>query len=130
AGSQQKKPGGAMNADAAEITQALVQKHGEAARPRAERGVKQVLAMWRPEDGDEQALKKLVLENFAADEGARKTLLDRYQEAFEQISGHMLEIGRGLRSHTELEIGALLPIDHLFAAFAPGAHLEEDLFES
>src|SRR5437868_14860987 len=60
----------------------LVQKHGEAARARAERGVKQVLAMWRPEDGDDAAARALAVEHFVSGRDAMKTLLGRYEEAF------------------------------------------------
>jgi hypothetical protein len=119
-----------MRPNANDVVAELVKKHGEPARPRAERGIKQVLAMWRAEDGDEAALRKLAVEHFTADPEALKTLLARYEEAFEQLDGHLLEIGRAMRMHTDLEIGPLLPIDHLFGAFEVAAHTSEDLFQS
>src|SRR5205085_2241178 len=106
----------------------LVEKHGEPARARAGRGVKQVLAMWRAEDGDDAAVRAFAVEHFASGADALKTLLGRYEEAFEQLDGHLLEIGRAFRSHNELELGPQLPIDHLFAAFEVSAHVSEDLF--
>ena len=109
---------------AAELVAALVRKHGEPARARAERGVRQVLALWRPQDGDARAF---VEDSFAADP---TPLLERFSRAFEQIDGHLLEIGRALRSWSELELGPQLPVDSLFAAVDVGAHLSDDLFDS
>src|SRR5262245_28308140 len=47
-------PGGGATpaADAQGLVEALVSKHGEAVRPRTEKGVAQVVAFWRNEDGD------------------------------------------------------------------------------
>src|SRR5215469_6308451 len=51
-------PGGgaAPAASAPGLVETLVRLHGEPVRPRAERGVKQVRAFWRTEDGDATAL--------------------------------------------------------------------------
>ena len=113
--------------DAAALVAALVQKHGEASRARAERGVKQVAAYWRAEDGD---LRGFVEESFVAEGPAQEALLKRFSMAFEQIDGHFLEIGRALRSWSELELGPQLPVDQLFAGLDLGAHASEDLFAS
>ncbi len=117
-------PPPAKTAPASELVAALVQKHGEASRARAERGVKQVLALWRPQDGD---LRAFIESSFIADPAL---LLQRFSKAFEQIDGHLLEIGRALRSWNELELGPQLPVDQLFASVDVGAHLSDDLFDS
>ena len=109
---------------AGELVAALVQKHGEASRARAERGVRQLLALWRPQDGDARAF---VESSFAADPGP---LLERFSRALEQVDGHLLEVGRALRSWSELELGPQLPVDALFASMDVGAHLSDDLFDS
>ena len=113
--------------DAPSLVAALVQRHGEASRARAERGVKQVTAYWRPEDGD---LRGFALESFVADAPGQEALLKRFSMAFEQIDGHFLEIGRALRSWSELELGPQLPVDQLFAGLDLSAHASEDLFAS
>ena len=116
--------------DAPALVQALVQKHGEGSRARAGRGVKQVAAFWRSEDGDAAALRSFVLESFVADAPAQEALLKRFSMAFEQIDGHFNEIGRALRSWSELELGPQMPVDQLFAAMDLSAHASEDLFAS
>src|SRR5438067_2533621 len=123
-----EKPAAAVQekpVDQAALVAALVQKHGESARARAERGVKQVAAFWRAQDGDAAALKAFVEESFADDPDP---LLKRFSSAFEQIDGHLNEIGRALRSWSEVELGPELPVDQTFAALDVGAHLSEDLF--
>ncbi|MFN2546974.1 MAG: hypothetical protein ABR567_06060 [Myxococcales bacterium] len=111
--------------DQSALVAGIVQKHGESARARAGRGVKQVVAFWRAQDGDATALKAFVDENFADDP---EPLLKRFSAAFEQIDGHLLEIGRALQSWSALELGPELPVDQTFAALDVGAHLSEDLF--
>jgi hypothetical protein len=113
--------------DQASLVSALVAKHGESARARAERGVRQVAAVWQPEDGDPRAF---VLASFVADPARLDALLGRFSAAFEQMDGHILEIGRALRSWSELELGPAMDIDQAFAGLDVGAHLTEDLFQS
>ena len=115
---------------APDLIDALVRKHGEPSRPRIERGVRQVTAFWRETDGDKDALKAFVLQWFSADPGETDALLTRFSQALEQVDGHMLEIGRALRSWNELELGPQRPVDDLFAALDPSAHVSEDLFSS
>ncbi len=113
--------------DEGALVSALVAAHGEAARARAARGVRQVAAAWRPEDGDARAF---VLASFVADSKELDALLARFSRAFEQIDGHLLEVGRALRSWSELELGPTMDVDQRFAAFEVGAHLTDDLFQS
>jgi hypothetical protein len=105
----------------------LVARHGEASRARIERGVDQVAVLWRGEDGD---LAAFVRESFIADEKQLAATLARLETAFEQLDGHLNEISRELRRPTDLDLGPLLPVDPLLAAFDPGAHATEDLFKA
>lgn len=105
----------------------LVAKHGEAQRARIERGVEQVAALWREEDGD---LGAFVREHFIADPKVLDATFARLEGLFEQLDGHMNELGRTLRWATDLDVGPLLPVDPLLAAYDPSAHVTEDLFKS
>ena len=42
----------------------------------------------------------------------------------------MREAGRDLRMHVDLDRGPILPFDEALAAYDPGAHLTDDLFEN
>ncbi len=119
-----------INVDQPALVGSLVQKHGEPSRARAERGVRQVAAYWRAEDGDARTLRALVEEGFLSDPQQLDALHRRFSLATEQIDGHMLEIGRALRSWSELELGPQMEVDQLFAALDVSAHLPEDLFSS
>ncbi len=116
--------------DQAALVGTLVQKHGEASRPRAERGVRQVAAFWRKEDGDAATLRAFTEVAFVADPQQLDALLRRFSAALEQIDGHMVEIGRALRSWSELELGSQMDVDQLFAALDVAAHVPEDLFST
>ena len=115
---------------APQLVDALVKQHGEAARARAALGVKQVVDRWQKTDGDAAALTRLVEDQFVADPAQQEALLARFETAFEQVDGHLLEAGRALRWWAELDTGPELPVDGLFAALDAGAHLTEDLFAS
>src|SRR5437870_9713929 len=119
-----------IEVDSAGLVAALVQKHGQSSRDRAERGVRQLVAYWRPQDGDGAALRAFVEQGFVADPQQLDALHRRFSAAFEQVDGHMLEIGRALRSWNELELGPQMEVDQLFASMDVGAHLPEDLFSS
>lgn len=111
--------------DLAAVKAELVGKHGEAARARIERGVDQVARLWRAEDGD---LAAFVREQFVADPAQQGALFDRLEQVFEQVDGHMHEVGRELKRASDVDVGPLLGVDPLLAAVDPAAHLAEDLF--
>ncbi len=113
--------------DVAALKAELVAKHGEAQRARIERGVDQVAALWREEDGDLGAFAR---EHFLADPKALDATFARLESIFEQLDGHMNELSRTLRWATDLDLGPLLPVDPLLAAYDPSAHVTEDLFRA
>ncbi|MCC7387081.1 MAG: hypothetical protein IT384_34930 [Deltaproteobacteria bacterium] len=114
-------------ADLAALEAEVVQKHGVAQKPRIARGLKQVAALWRAEDGD---LAAFVREHFIAEQPALDATFARLEAIFEQLDGHMNEVGRELRRATDTDIGPLLGVDPLLAAMDPSAHLTEDLFRA
>jgi len=111
-----------------ELVAELVKRHGEPQRPRVERGLKQVAGLWKAEDGDEQAFADFAREHFVSDPNQLNVMFERFEYAMEQIDGHNNEIGRELRHWSELDVGPIIPIDRIFAAFEPAAHLTDDLF--
>lgn len=108
----------------------LTTKYGEGQRERVQRGLRQASRFWRAEDGDAAEFEAFVTENFAGDQATLDAVFTRFEQNIEQLYGHMAEIGREFRSQSELDIGPVLPFDHLFAGYDPSAHLSEDLFKS
>lgn len=109
------------------IVESCTARHGAAHAERIARGVHQVAALWRDDDGDLDAFCR---DHFVGDDAVRAATARRFEAALEQLDGHILEMGRELRRPTDLELGPLLPVDPLFAAFDAGAHLLDDLFAS
>jgi len=112
------------------LFQALVAQHGEGQRLRVERGLKQVRAFWRKEDGDEAAFEAFAKAQFAGDPKALDALFGRLAFALESYFGHAHEIGRDLRWHTDLDLGPVLPVDEILSGYDAGAHFVEDAFAS
>jgi hypothetical protein len=106
----------------------LVAQHGEGQRTRLQRGLKQIHAFWRPEDGDEQAFNAFVKAQFAGDQQALDALFHRLEFVLESYFGHTLEIGRDFRWHTDLDLGPVLPVDEILSGYDAGAHFVEDAF--
>ncbi|MDY7231554.1 hypothetical protein [Hyalangium rubrum] len=120
-------PTSAKKPDTSALKAELVAKHGEAQRARIERGVEQVAAQWREEDGDMAAF---VREHFIADPKALDATFARLERNFEQLDGYFNALGREVRWATDVDLGPLLPVDPLFASYDPSAHTTEDLFQS
>jgi len=99
------------------LKRALIEQHG----------VDQVAALWRAEDGDLAAFAR---ESFVPEGQELDAVFARFEANFEQLDGHLLEIGRELRRPSDLDVGPLLKVDPLFAAYDPGAHVTEDLFRN
>jgi hypothetical protein len=127
-----QEPGHAASLERAadRLEAALVAEQGEAVRPRLRRGLDQVRAFWRPEDGDAAGFEDFVRTHFAADEARRDAMFHRLESTFEQLGGLMLEAVRQLRMHTDVERGEILPFDRLLAAYNPAAHTSSDLFQN
>lgn len=105
----------------------LVRKHGEQQRPRIERGLSQVAALWQATDGD---MVRFAHEHFVSDEQQLASQVARLQRALEQLDGHNNEIARELKWSLDTDAGPLLPVDHLLSSVDPFAHTVEDLFAS
>ncbi len=108
----------------------LAQSAARAETPEQARGKKQAAALWRPADGDAAAFEAFAKANTAADAAARDALFTRLSAALVSLEGHMREAGRDLRMHVDLDRGPILPFDEALAAYDPGAHLTDDLFEN
>jgi hypothetical protein len=106
----------------------LVSLHGEEARSRAKRGLSQAAALWRPSDGDAAAFAEVARTHFLADPAKRDALFERMQKVLESVDGHLLEVTRDLREHSDLDRGEILPFDEAMAGWDPSAHVLDDLF--
>lgn len=129
--------GGAVTADPAppvspetlkSLEGELVLRHGEEARARAKRGLAQAASLWRGADGDDAAFSGVARTHFLSDPVKRDALFERMQKVLESVDGHLLEVTRDLREHSDLDRGEILAFDEAMAGWDPSAHVLDDLF--
>ncbi|MCX5794623.1 MAG: hypothetical protein NTY77_03900 [Elusimicrobia bacterium] len=92
-------------------------------------GVRAAARLWEAQDGPAQVFEDFCAENLVPD-AERDALLDRFESKLEALRGHFTAMGLELRREMDEDRGELKPIDRSFAAFAPDAHLTDDLFRS
>jgi hypothetical protein len=109
---------------------AVVARHGAANEAAIARGVAQVAERWWPEDGDEDAFVSFCSESWIDSEPERDATFDRFEQAMEQIDGHLHEVHRELHRPIHLDLGPVRPVDLLLQNLDLGAHVEEDLFRT
>ncbi|UCG53712.1 MAG: hypothetical protein JSW58_00560 [Candidatus Latescibacterota bacterium] len=117
-----------MNDSIEKLERELLSKYGKEQRERLKRGMKQVAAFWREEDGDAETFHASVRRNFAGDQETLDAMFTRFEDLLEQLDGHMLEIMLAFRMQSELDVGPILPFDETFAAYNPSAHVSDDFF--
>jgi hypothetical protein len=110
------------------VEQELVARYGMDQQARIHRGVEQTAEFWKTEDGDTAAFAAFVRAHYAGDQQTRDALFGRFENLLEQLNGHMVALGREFRTQSDLDLGPILPVDELWAGYAPGAHIGDDLF--
>ncbi len=108
----------------------LTVAHGKNQETRIRTGVEQAATFWRSEDGTPDAFASFCAEHFISDPAILEKTLARFEGNFEALYGHLAETSRELNVPMDLDIGPMLPVDYLFAEYAPFAHVNEDLFKT
>jgi hypothetical protein len=124
------KPPAWLNYAREKLEPELVERYGEAQRARIHRGLLQLTQFWRAEDGDLLSLEAFVGAHFAGEPARLDAIFQRFAHLLEQLDGHSQEIAREFRTHADLELGPMLPVDEIFAGYDPAAHISEDLFRN
>ena len=99
-------------------------------KKRIEQGLSQASQFWRSKDGDAKTFEAFARKNMIVDQPVLDETFKRLEFIFEQMGGHMNEIRRNLRQQTDLDLGAILPVDEILAAYDPSANLNDDLFKN
>ncbi|MBK9291133.1 MAG: hypothetical protein IPM52_05870 [Bacteroidetes bacterium] len=95
---------------------------------RIARGVKQVAAFWRQEDGNPEEFAAFCSEYNATDEAMREAMFHRFQDNFELLWGSFNKISVGLKYPLHVDKGEIMPVDRIFGGYDAGAHLTDDFF--
>ena len=112
------------------LTKELVARYGETQRPRIERGLRQAADLWRGEDGDTASFADVMRTHFVGTNAGLDTMFNRLEFLFEQLNGHMGEIGREFRAQSDLDEGPIMPFDEILAGYDPSAHVIDDFFNN
>jgi hypothetical protein len=107
----------------------LKQTHPNADLVLAERGVRQVAALWQEADGTEADFVELVTTHHAATEEEKKVLYDRLSHILEQCGQSADLLNNTLQEPTTL-VGKGEPsiVDWIISGYSPMAHFTEDMF--
>ena len=107
----------------------LQQTHPNADLVLAERGVRQVAALWQKADGTEADFVELVTTHYAATEEEKKVLYDRLSHILEQCGQSADLLNNTLQEPTTL-VGKGEPstVDWIISGYSPMAHFTEDMF--
>lgn len=108
----------------------LKETHGQEHAMRIERGVKRTAELWRHSDGSTEDFKTFCMQQFIADEDELNMVFDRLANNFEYLYGYMGRIGLELNRPIHEDRGPMHRIDHMFGAWSPSAHLQDDLFKN
>jgi hypothetical protein len=104
-------------------------KFGAKEKKRYQATVPAVARLWTEKDGTAEDFAKFCTAHFMTGKDL-DGLFDRYQHKLEQINGHMLAMYLQLRIEMDEDRGKLLPVDHLWFAWDPSAHVTDDLFQN
>jgi hypothetical protein len=99
-------------------------------KSKIQRGLAQAAKFWRSEDGDASEFEAFARKNIILDQAMLDETFNRLEFISEQLSGHMLEIGRDLRAPLDLDRGPILPVDEILGSYDPSAHLNDDFFQN
>jgi hypothetical protein len=101
---------------------------GQDSHLRVERGVTQVAALWRKEDGTPEDFKKFCKNSFVVNEVQLDTLFKKLQRNLEIISGYYQKIDLQIKEPVQLTGSEITPIDELFGGYDISSHLDDDFF--
>ncbi len=117
-------------ATAQAVINELIDQHGQDQAERIQKGVGQVAALWRLDDGTTEDFVDFCRTHYKAGDAQRKDLFNTLSRNVEYIWGHLNQLSLELTKPLHLDWGPIEPVDILFGSYAPGAHLAEDFFKN
>jgi hypothetical protein len=113
-----------------QVIRQLKQVHGENHAFRIERGVQAVANLWRSEDGSQADFETFCKVQFISDETQLDLVFDRLADNFQNLYGYLNRISLELNRQLHEDRGPILPIDQMFGAYSPAAHVQDDFFNN
>jgi hypothetical protein len=101
---------------------------GEVHAFRIERGIRQVGALWREQDGTADDFAGFCKSSFMSDTAQLSQLFNTLERNFEVINGYYHKMDVMLKAPLQLEGPEITPVDMLFGSYNASAHLTDDLY--
>jgi hypothetical protein len=87
-----------------------------------------VANLWRSEDGSSSDFETFCKVQFISDDTQLDLVFDRLAANFQSLYGYMNRISLELNRQLHEDRGPILPIDQMFGAYSPAAHVQDDFF--
>ncbi|HAT72140.1 MAG TPA: hypothetical protein DCS63_04930 [Elusimicrobia bacterium] len=92
--------------------------------------VRRAAGLWNTrKDGSAADFRRFCCDNFLIGPDL-ENLLASFEKKLESANGHFSALLLKLRREVDEDTGPLTPADRLFAAYSPGAHFTEDMFQT
>src|SRR5690554_2751604 len=104
----------------------LTEKHPQADREMAEKGLRHAASLWWAEDGAAEDFIAYCSENFLADAVAKEQSFAQLSKHFEPIWGHFNKMSLHLQEPLHLKSKEVLPIDAACTKINAAAHRQHD----
>jgi hypothetical protein len=91
------------------------------------RGVTLTSEFWISADGSPDEFKEFCINNYTSD---KKSLSDRFAKNMETVFGRFAQVSKEMQFPIHVGNAPLLPIDEIFAAWSPFAHITDDWFDN
>lgn len=108
----------------------LVNTYGQVNKARIEKGVNQVASLWIEKDGKSTEFKQFCEDNFVGDEIKLEQLFNRISVNLEVLWGNYNQVSVDLKRPLHLDGDDIIPIDEIFGAYEPSAHMIDDFFQN
>jgi hypothetical protein len=110
------------------INELKIKVNNSTADFRIEKGAAQVASLWQSEDGTADDFHSYCLENFVADTTELFKAYKIIENNFEIIGGHNNMMSIRLLEPLHLDNGEIHPLNEIFGAYSPAAHVADDMF--
>lgn len=108
----------------------LLMIHGKYEKQRIEKGVRQVAALWKEQDGTPDDFHAFCKNYFMSDTIDLMVFVDKYERNMEILMGNFNKISVDLKLPLHIDMGEIKEIDMIFGGYNPAAHLTEDMFSN
>ncbi len=125
---EQSSPAGISEATITGAINAVQDEHRGGDFALLEKGARHAASLWRETDGTPDDFIQFCAKNYLPNQAAKEATFNRLAEYFESLWGHFNKLSLDMQENVQLMKGAMLPVDPMFAAYNPGAHLKNDLY--